>query len=143
MSDKIHPRHLARKAILYVRQSSSYGRELWRNWSQGDQYPERDLNNADQRRKPAYGHDAVAPGHQRAVGDQPLNAFGLVGGKLQRPNPEQNGDEPVAYDFLADAFERDSPIVAFDPIHCGCHIVPLSSLRAHLPSVWPLKFGPA
>jgi hypothetical protein len=24
MSDKIHPRHLARKAILYVRQSSSY-----------------------------------------------------------------------------------------------------------------------
>jgi hypothetical protein len=67
-------------------------------WVDRQEHRGRDLNCAEHRRKRIHRENVVEPAHERAVGNQRLDALCLISGELQRADPGDDDDEAVPAD---------------------------------------------
>jgi hypothetical protein len=75
-------------------------------WVDRQEHRGRDLNCAEHRRKRIHRENVVEPAHERAVGNQRLDALCLISGELQRADPGDDDDEAVPADNARDRVNR-------------------------------------
>src|SRR5262245_15400000 len=84
------------------RQGAPEGGNPRRERAGGDEERDSDLDDAKHGRKASDAHEPVHPAHQRAVGDERANPFGLVSRELHEANPAHDDHQAVAGQLAAD-----------------------------------------
>ena len=79
----------------------------------GQQGAQDDLDHTDQNRRALDAGDAVQPPQKRAVGHKRLDELSFGAGELRESSTDQEQNETIAKDHVADCFDRAGS-------NCGC-----------------------